>query len=161
LSKGQVRKHMPIFTYAFHSQKTLTSADEDKQKQQLLHIIAQDYIKDPEKPGQPARHQLQQEDPAWIDYGTLVESECGLEGILIKTDFEAIIANDFEGMGLEYFLKKYGGNDIVHFFMPPLLRDSMSISIATRQIPEDIICDKCNENFEASVRKAQVLMGKK
>jgi hypothetical protein len=162
LSKGQERKHMPLFTYAFHSQKTLTSTDENKQKQkQLLHIIAQDYIKDPEKPGRPAQHQLQQEDPAWIDYGTLVESECGLEGILIKTDFEAIIAKDFEGMGLEYFHKKYGGNDIVHFFMPPLLRDSMSISIATRQIPEEIICNKCNENFDASVRKAQVLMEKK
>jgi hypothetical protein len=59
---------MPLFTYAFHSQKTLTSTDENKQKQkQLLHIIAQDYIKDPGKPGQPAQHQLQQEDPAWID----------------------------------------------------------------------------------------------
>jgi len=161
--RGKKEKHMPIFTYAFHSQKTHTSADKDKQKQkQLLHIIAQDYIRDPEKPGQPtSQQQLQQDDPAWMDYGTLVESECGLEGILIKTDFDAIIANDFEGMGLDYFHKKYGGNDIVHFFMPPLLHDSMSISIATSQIPEDIICDKCSENFEASVRKAQVLIGKK
>jgi hypothetical protein len=150
---------MPIFTYAFHSKKTHRSDDEDEQKQQLLHIIALDYIRDPEKPGQLTAPQLQ-DDPAWIDYGTLVESECGLEGILIKTDVDAIRANDFEGMGLEYFHKKYGGNDIVHFFMPPLLRDSMPASIASSQIPEDLICDKCSENFATSVRKARALMGK-
>ena len=33
------------------------------------------------------------------------KSECGLEGILIKTDVDAIRANDFEGMGLDYFHK--------------------------------------------------------
>ena len=124
-----------------------------------MHIIALDYIRDPEKPGQLAAPQ-QQDDPAWIDYGTLVESECGLEGILIKTDVDAIRANDFEGMGLEYFHKKYGGNDIVQFFMPPLLRDSMPRSIASSQIPDDIICDKCKENFATSVRKARALMRK-
>jgi len=150
---------MPIFTYAFHSKKTHRSADEDELKQQLLHIIALDYIMDPEKPGQLAGPQ-QQDDPAWIDYGTLVESECGLEGILIKTDVDAIRANDFEGMGLEYFHKKYGGSDIVQFFMPPLLRDSMPTSIASSQIPKDIICDKCSENFATSVRKARALMRK-
>jgi hypothetical protein len=151
---------MPIFTYAFHSKKTDKSAHEDEQKQQLLHIIALDYIRDPEKPGQLAAPPQQQDDPAWIDYGTLVESECGLEGILIKTDVDAIRANDFEGMGLEYFHKKYGGSDIVQFFMPPLLRDSMPTSIASSQITKDIICDKCKENFATSVRKARALMQK-
>ena len=80
---------------------------------------------------------------------------------MIKTDIDAIRANDFVEMGLEYFHKKYGGNDTVHFFMPPLLRDSMAISISTNQIPEDVICDICNENFEVSIKKAQAFMQKK
>jgi hypothetical protein len=152
---------MPVFTYAFHSKKAHTTADDDKKyPQQLLHVIAQDYLRDPQEPGQPAAQQ-QQDDPALLCYGSLVESECGLQGILIKTDIDAIRANDFERMGLEYFHKKYGGNDTVHFFMPPLLRDSMPISISTNQIPEDIICDICKENFEASIKKAQALMQKK
>src|ERR671921_442248 len=107
---------MPIFTYAFHSKKTHTTADDDKLKP-LLHIIAQDYIRDPEKPGQLALaeegEEQQQDDPILLAYGSLVESECGLEGILIKTDVDAIRAKDYEGMGLEHFREKYGGNDTV------------------------------------------------
>lgn len=81
----------------------------------------------------------------------MVQSEYGLKGILIKTDVDAIRADDFEGMGLEYFRKKYGGIQTVYFFMPPLLRTSQVIAIAEGLIPDEMVCEGCRDTLEAKV----------
>jgi hypothetical protein len=132
---------MVIFTYAFHSKANVAI---DK-----LHIIVKVYHKDPNGPVK------QREDPAKGDYGSLVESECGLKGVLIKTDVEAMRSDDFEGMGLKHFRDKYGGIDTAYFFMPPFLRVSMPIAIAEGMIPDDRVCGKCRDNLEANIRNAK------
>ena len=141
---------MPIFTYGFHS-KAVTSttgaaAENDIDK---LHIIVQVYHRDQEG---PVEHQ---DDPARGDYGSFVESECGLKGILIKTAVDdAVRVDDFEEMGLKHFRDKYGGiSKTVYFFMPPVLRVSMPIAIAEGRIPNDRICKRCKDNFEVRMRR--------
>jgi hypothetical protein len=130
---------MAIFTYAFHSKSHIAI---DK-----LHIIVKAYDRDPNGPVN------QRDDPVGGDYGSLVESECGLKGVLIKLDVEAIRSDDFEGMGLKHFRDKYGGIETGNFFMPPLLLASMPIAIAEGMIPEDRICEKCKETLEATLKK--------
>ncbi|MFL6496663.1 MAG: hypothetical protein ACJ703_09610 [Nitrososphaera sp.] len=98
---------MPIFYYAFHSKPQST----DK-----LHIVVHSYNRNPTGPAN------QQPDPSLDDYGLIVESECGLEGILVKPDKDAIKEGDFEGMGLKHFREKFGDIDTIYFFMPPVLR---------------------------------------
>jgi hypothetical protein len=138
---------MPIFTYAFHSRAlnaTEAAAPDDK-----LHIIVQVYHRNQKGPVE------QQDDPAMYEYGSFVESECGLRGILIKTAVDdAIRVDDFQGMGLKHFRDKYGGiSKTVYFFMPPVLRASMPIAIAEGMIPNDKVCEKCRDNFELNTRR--------
>ena len=134
---------MLIFICAAHS-KTIGTIDTKP-----LHIILHSYLR---KPVDDLRENTSTDS---ADYGALVRSECGLEGILIKTDVDAIKANDFEGMGLDYFRKKYGGIETVYFFMPPLLRTSQEIAIAEGLIPDDMICERCQDNLEAKVRNTE------
>jgi hypothetical protein len=79
---------LPVFYYAFHSKPQST----DK-----LHIITRSYTRNPREPVN--QQQEQQPDPSIEDYGLIVESECGLKGILLKPDKDAIREGDFEGMG--------------------------------------------------------------
>jgi hypothetical protein len=131
---------MPIFYYAFHSKPQAT----DK-----LHIIVQSYDRNPIGPAD------QQPDPSVDDYGLIVESECGLKGILLKPDKDAYEEGDFEGMGLKHFREKFSDIDIVYFFMPPVLRVRMPVAIAqVGIIPEDKICEICKKDLQADIREA-------
>ena len=135
---------MLIFICAAHS-KTIGTINTKP-----LHIILKNsYLR---KPVDDLRENTSTDS---ADYGAPVRSECGLDGILIKTDVDAIRANDFEGMGLDYFRKKYGGIETVYFFMPPLLRTSQEIAIAEGLIPDDMICERCRDNLEAKVRNTE------
>jgi hypothetical protein len=134
---------MLIFICAAHS-KTIGTIDTKP-----LHIILHSYLR---RPLDDLRENTSTE---LADYGTLVRSECGLEGILIKTDVDAVRANDFEEMGLDYFRKKYGSIKTVYFFMPPLLRTSQEIAVAEGLIPDDMICESCRDNLEAKVRNTE------
>lgn len=131
---------MLIFICAAHS-KTIATIDT-----KTLHIILHSYLR------KPVDDLKENTSTGSADYGALVQSECGLKGILIKTDVDAIRADDFEGMGLEYFRKKYGDIQTVYFFMPPLLRTSQEIAIAEGLIPDDIVCERCRDNLEGKVR---------
>ncbi len=131
---------MPIFYYAFHSKPQAT----DK-----LHIIVQSYDRNPRGPAD------QQPDPSVDDYGLIVESQCGLKGILLKPDKDAYEEGDFEGMGLKHFREKFSDIDVVYFFMPPVLRISMPVAIAEEGIiPENKICEICKKNLQANIREA-------
>ncbi len=134
---------MLIFICAAHS-KTIGTIDTKP-----LHIILHSYVR------KPVDDLSENTSMGSAEYGALVQSECSLKGILIKTDVDAIRAHDFEGMGLEYFRKKYGGIDTVHFFMPPLLRTSQEIAIAEGLIPDDMVCERCRDNLEAKVRSTE------
>jgi hypothetical protein len=134
---------MPIFYYAFHSSKPTEPTDN-------LHIIVHSYTRNP---GAPVD---QQPDPSIEDYGLIVESECGLKGILLKPDKDAIREGDFEGMGLKHFREKFSDSDIVYFFMPPVLCVSMPEAIAQGSIiiPEDMVCKICKKSLQAIAREA-------
>jgi hypothetical protein len=133
---------MPIFYYAFHSSKPTEPTDN-------LHIIVHSYTRNPRAPVD------QQPDPSIEDYGLIVESECGLKGILLKPDKDAIREGDFEGMGLKHFREKFSDSDIVYFFMPPVLCVSMPEAIAQEDmIPEDKICGICKKDLQADIREA-------
>jgi hypothetical protein len=135
---------LPIFYYAFHSKPQST----DK-----LHIITRSYTRNPRVPVD--KEQQQQSDPSTDDFGLIVESECGLKGILLKPDKDAIREGDFEGMGLKHFREKFSDIDIVYFFMPPVLRVSMPEAIAQVSIiPEDKICKICKKDLQAEIREA-------
>ena len=138
---------MPIFYYAFHSKPQST----DK-----LHIIIRSYSRNHREPvNQQQQQQQQQPDPSIEDYGLIVESECGLKGILLKPDKDAIKEGDFEGMGLKHFREKFRDIDIVYFFMPPVLRVSMPEAISQGDmIPEDKICEICKKDLQAKIREA-------
>ncbi len=138
---------MAIFTYAFHN--STSSID----TAQPLHIVVHHYFRNREDE-ETERRGGYWWDSEGSDYGSTVESECGLKGILIKTDVDAITEEDYDlTMGLKEFHEKYGGIKTVNFFMPPNLRNSMQISIAEGQIPKERICDKCKENLEATLQK--------
>lgn len=131
---------MPIFYYAFHSKPQAT----DK-----LHIIVRSYNRNSKGPVN------QQPDPSLEDYGLIVESECGLKGILLKPDRDAYREGDFEGMGLKHFREKFSDIDVVYFFMPPVLRVSMLLAIAQEgMIPESKICEICKDDLQVHVREA-------
>src|ERR687894_2096970 len=133
---------MPIFYYAFHSSKPTEPTDN-------LHIIVHSYTRNPRAPVD------QQPDPSVNDYGLIVESECGLKGILLKPDKDAHKEGDFEGMGLKHFREKFRDIDIVYFFMPPVLRVRMPVAIAqVGIIPEDKICKICKDDLQAEIREA-------
>lgn len=142
-------KKMPIYTYAYHSSTS------DIRTKQPLHIVVHHYLRKRED------EQKERAGGYWRDcespgYGSLMESECGLSGMLLKTDGDVIRDEDYDySMGLRKFHEIYGGgiNNKVHFFMPPLLRNSMDISIAEGAIPKDRICDKCKEVLEARITK--------
>lgn len=141
---------MPIFYYAFHSKPQST----DK-----LHIITRSYTRNPRVPVDQQQQQQEQEqqppDPSTDDYGLIVESECGLKGILLKPDKDAIREGDFEGMGLKHFREKFSDIDIVYFFMPPVLRVRMPEAIAQEDmIPEDKICKICKKDLQVEIREA-------
>ena len=93
---------MPIFYYAFHSSEPTEPTDN-------LHIIVHSYTRN------PGAAVDQQPDPSVNDYGLIVESECGLKGILLKPDRDAYKEGDFEGMGLKHFREKFSDTDIVFF----------------------------------------------
>jgi hypothetical protein len=137
---------MLIFICAAHS-KTIGTIDTKP-----LHVILHSYLR------KPVDELSKNTSTDSTDYGALVQSECGLKGILIKTDADAIMAHDFEGMGLEYFRKKYGGIESVYFFMPPLLRTSQEIAIAESLIPDDMVCERCRDNLEAKVRSTELIV---
>jgi hypothetical protein len=130
---------MPIFYYAFHSKPQAT----DK-----LHIIVRSYTRNPRGPVN------QQPDPSVDDYGLIVESECGHKGILLKPDRDAYKEGDFERMGLKHFRDKFSDIEAVYFFMPPVLRVSMSVAITQGMIPENKVCEMCKDNLQANVREA-------
>jgi hypothetical protein len=140
---------LPVFFYAFHSKPQST----DK-----LHIITRSYIRNPREPV----NQQQQPDPSTDDFGLfglIVESECGLKGILLKPDKDAIREGDFEGMGLRHFREKFSDIDIVYFFMPPVLRVSMPVAInQVGIIPEDKICEICRKDLKANIRESTAVL---
>ena len=137
---------MPIFYYAFHSKPQST----DK-----LHIITRSYTRNPRVPVDQQQQEQQQPDLSTDDFGLIVESECGLKGILLKHDKDAIREGDFEGMGLKHFREKFRDIDIVYFFMPPVLRVSMPEAITREDmIPEDKICEMCKKDLQAEIREA-------
>ena len=139
---------MPIFYYAFHSSKQTDPTDK-------LHIIVHSYSRNPREPVDKEQEQQEQQDPSTDDFGLMVESECGLKGILLKTDKDAIREGDFEGMGLKHFREKFSDIDIVYFFMPPVLRVSMPEAIAQiGTIPEDKICKICKKDLQVDIREA-------
>lgn len=129
---------MAIFYYAFHSKPQAT----DK-----LHIIVDSYVRNPRR--RPAD---QQPDPSLDDdYGLIVESECGLKGILLKPEKDAIKEGDFEGMGLKHFREKFSEFNTIYFFMPPVLPISMAVAIAQEAIiPKHKICEICKEKMKAN-----------
>jgi hypothetical protein len=140
--KRNKKKRMPIFYYAFHSKPQAT----DK-----LHIIVHSYTRNPRGPV----NQKQQPDSSADDYGLIVESECGLKGILLKPDKDAYREGDFEGMGLKHFREKFSDVDVVYFFMPPVLRVSMLKAIAEEGIiPENKVCEICKDDLQVNVREA-------
>ena len=140
---------MPIFYYAFHSSKQTDPTDK-------LHIIVHSYTRNPREPVNQQQEQ-QQPDPSTDDFGLIVESECGLKGILLKPDKDAIREGDFEGMGLKHFREKFSDIDIVYFFMPPVLRVRMPVAIAqVGIIPEDKICKICKDDLQAEIREANL-----
>jgi hypothetical protein len=137
---------MPIFYFAFHSKPQAT----DK-----LHIIIHSHDKNPRGSAD------QQRDPSVDDYGLTVESECGLTGILLKPDKDAIEEGDFEGMGLKQFREKFSDIEIIYFFMPPVLRVSMPVAVAEEGIiPKDRVCEICKDNLKANVREANTVLQK-
>ena len=139
---------MPIFYYAFHSSKQTDPTDK-------LHIIVHSYSRNPREPADKEQEQQEQPDPSTDDFGLMVESECGLKGILLKPDKDAIREGDFEGMGLKHFREKFSDIDIVYFFMPPVLRVSMPEAITREDmIPEDKICEICKKDLQAEIREA-------
>jgi hypothetical protein len=130
---------LAIFYYAFHSKP---------QSSDKLHIIVHSYNRNPR--GGPAG---QQPDPSLDDYGLIVESECGLKGILLKPEKDAIREGDFEGMGLKYFREKFSEFDTICFFMPPVLPVSMPVAIAQKAfIPKDKVCKICKGNLKTNER---------
>lgn len=137
---------MPIFYYAFHSKPQAT----DK-----LYIIVHSHTRNPRGPVN--QHQP---DPSVDDFGLIVESECGLKGILLKPDKDAIREGDFEGMGLKHFCEKFSGIDIVYFFMPPpVLRVSMPEAITQEaMIPENKVCVICKKNLLVNMREATAVL---
>jgi hypothetical protein len=140
------KKGLPIFYYAFHSKPQST----DK-----LHIITRSYGRNPRETVNQQQQAQQQPDPSVEDYGLIVESECGLKGILLKPDKDAIRESDFEGMGLRHFREKFSDIDVVYFFMPPVLRGSMPEAISqVGIIPEDKICEICKKDLQANIREA-------
>jgi hypothetical protein len=88
-----------------------------------------------------------------------MESECGLQGILLH--YHKYVTEDYEDlatMALKKFHEFFGcgvsdGNRTIYFFMPPLLREGMESCIKKSLIPEDKICNKCNEVFEERLRR--------
>ena len=130
---------MPIFYYAFHSK----SQSSDK-----LHIIVHTYNRNPRGPAG------QQPDPSLDDYGLIVESECGLKGILVKPEKDAIIEGESEGMGLNHFREKFSEFNTIYFFMPPVLNVSMPVAIAQEGIiiPKDTVCKICKNNLKVNER---------
>ena len=130
---------MPIFYYAFHSKP---------QSSDKLHIIVHSYNRNPR--GLAG----QQPDPSLDDYGLIVESECGLKGILVKPEKDAIKEGDFEGMGLKYFREKFSEFNTIYFFMPPVLHVSMPVAIAQEGIiiPKDTVCKICKNNLKVNER---------
>ena len=143
---GIIENILPIFYYAFHSKPQST----DK-----LHIIKRSYSRNPREPLNQQQQQQQQPDPSTDDFGLIVESECGLKGILLKPDKDAIREGDFEGMGLKHFREKFSDIDIVYFFMPPVLRVSMPEATAqVGIIPEDKICKICKKDLQVEIREA-------
>lgn len=131
---------MPIFYYAFHSKP---------QSYDKLHIIVHSYNRNPRGPAD------QQLDPSLDDdYGLIVESECGLKGILLKPEKDAIREADFEGMGLKHFREKFSEFNTIYFFMPPVLPVSMPITIAQEGIiiPKDKVCKICKNNLKVNER---------
>jgi len=138
--QNKKKNRLPIFYYAFHSKSQAT----DK-----LHIIVHSHSRN------PWGSVDQQPDPSIDDYGLIVESECGLKGILLKPDRGAIREGDFEGMGLRHFREKFSDIDIVYFFMPPVLRVSMPVAISqVGIIPEDKICEICKKDLQVNIREA-------
>ena len=134
---------MPIFYYAFHSSKPTEPTDN-------LHIIVHSYTRNPRAPVD------QQPDPSVNDYELIVESECGLKGILLKPDKDAHKEGDSEGMGLKHFREKFSDIEIVYFFMPPVLCVSMPEAIAQGSIiiSEDKVCKICKMSLQANAREA-------
>ncbi len=98
-----------------------------------------------------------QPDPSLEDYGLIVESECGLKGILLRPDKDAIREGDFEGMGLKHFREKFSDIDIIYFFMPPVLRVSMPVAIAEDVIREDKVCEICKSHLKTNVGGASTV----
>ena len=140
---------MSIIYYAFHSSKQTDPTDK-------LHIIVHNYSRNPRV---PVDNTQQQPDPSTDDFGLIVKSECGLKGILLKPDKDAIREGDFEGMGLKHFREKFRDIDIVYFFMPPVLRVSMPEAIAqVGIIPEDKICKICMKDLQAEIREATLVL---
>jgi hypothetical protein len=135
---------LPIFYYAFHSKPQST----DK-----LHIVVHSHTRNPSGPAD------KQPDPSLEDYGLIVESECGLKGILLRPDKDAIREGDFEGMGLKHFREKFSDIDIIYFFMPPVLRVSISmlVAMAKDMIPENKVCEICKNHLKANVREASTV----
>jgi len=98
-----------------------------------------------------------QSDPSVDDYGLIVKSECGLEGILLKLGKDTIKEGGFEGMGLKYFREKFSAFDTISFFMPPVLSASTSVAIAQGEgviISEDKICEICEDNLKDHMKGA-------
>jgi len=144
-----MKNRLLIFYYAFHSKPQST----DK-----LHIITRSY---PRNPRVSVDQQEQQPDPSTDDFGLIVESQCGLKGILLKPDKDAIREGDFEGMGLRHFREKFSDIDIVYFFMPPVLRVSMPVAISQEGIiPEDKICEICRKDLQTNIGEATPLLRK-
>jgi hypothetical protein len=140
---------LAIFTYAFHSSSDINNT-------RPLHIVVHHYFRNREDEEKERRGGYWWDCESG-DYGALMESECDLKGVLLHTSGEIIRDQDYDlSMGLRKFHELFGGGiggGKVHFFMPPLLRESMSLSIKKSLIPEDRICDKCNETFETRLKE--------
>jgi hypothetical protein len=118
-----------------------------------LHIVVHSYDRNPRGAVD------KQPDPSVYDYGIIVESECGLKGILLKPDKDAIEEGDFEGMGLKQFREKFSDIEMIYFFMPPVLRVSMPVAIAEEDvIPEGMVCEICKDNLKANLRGASAMV---
>jgi hypothetical protein len=130
---------LPIFYYAFHSKP---------QSSDKLHIIVHSYNRNPRGPAG------QRPDPSLNDYGLIVESECGLKGILLKPEKDVIKEGDFEGMGLNHFREKFSEFNTIYFFLPPVLHVSMPVAIAQEGIiiPKDKVCKVCKNNLKVNER---------
>jgi hypothetical protein len=78
---------------------------------------------------------------------------------LLRPDKDAIREGDFEGMGLKHFREKFSDIDIIYFFMPPVLRVSISmlVAMAKDMIPENKVCEICKNHLKANVREASTV----